>query len=628
MSDKDLPGTDSDEDSQTIRLNSMFTRDVTSTGSFDIRGDIWASTFGKVVQAMPVPALLIDEYHEVIVANEACSKISAEYEEIIGAPFSRLFPASAAADEAQRVLTEVFSTRRSHVAEGIVQIGRTRIWGRVTYRPIRIVDLRLVLLVVEDLTREKQQILENQRLREELEKRVEQRTADLRESNERLRLAVAEEKRAKEALNRSDELLRLAFDSMTSGVLLVDKSAKVMLANRAAMSILGLDHAIMGQSLREVFPDADIAMISANSPDQSELRTTLQDGTTRLLGLSATSIEADGSSVIVFRDITAVVESRDRKRRAEELALVGEMVSRLSHEIKNPLASIVVGLKTLQRGTPQTSPHSHILLLLSEEVDSLTKTVNQLLEAARPRTPSPRPLYVEPLLERCMDAASLLAVRRGVGLELVRHPASSAVIVDDQAMLRVLQSVVQNALDACSKGGLIRIGWRELDEPEKDQLVPGFSGKVVGVFVEDSGPGIPDDLTSTESRIFRAFVSSKISGSGLGLTVSREIVEAYGGLIIVDSVRDLGTRVEILLPSPEAIPCWDWHKERAADYPSCGDKECADCDMRSPGTGYCCWTVKGRAHFAETGRWPERCLNCGFFRSSSLTPFFKSRLVK
>ena len=85
-----IPG--SFEETQTLHLDSLFTKDVTSTGSFDIRGEIWASTFGKVVQAIPVPALLIDEYHNVIIANEACSKMSPDYEEVLGAPFSRLFP--------------------------------------------------------------------------------------------------------------------------------------------------------------------------------------------------------------------------------------------------------------------------------------------------------------------------------------------------------------------------------------------------------------------------------------------------------------------------------------------------------------------------------------------------------
>jgi len=411
MSDKDPPALDSFDDTQTIHLDSLFTRDVTSTGSFDIRGGIWASTFGKVVQAMPVPALLIDEYHNVIVANEAFSKISPDYERILEAPFSRLFTDPSAADEAQTLLTEVFSTRKPQVGEGILQIGKSRIWGRMTYRPIRIIDLRLVFLVVEDLTREKQQLLENKRLQEELEIRVEQRTADLGKSNERLRQAVEEEKRAKEALNRSEELFRLVFNSMSSGVLVLGRNGEVQLANRSALSFLRLDDSIIGQSLDNVLPDFDISGVDRGSHDQSEARVTLRDGASRLFGLSATTVGSDGRTVIVFQDITTTVQLRERRRRAEELALVGEMTARLSHEIKNPLASVVVGLKTLQRGTPQSFEHGHMLQLISDEVDSLTKTVNQLLDAARPRGLSPRPVYVEPLLEKCAGANGVLAVK-------------------------------------------------------------------------------------------------------------------------------------------------------------------------------------------------------------------------
>lgn len=209
-------------------------------------------------------------------------------------------------------------------------------------------------------------------------------------------------------------------------------------------------------------------------------------------------------------------------------------------------------------------------------------------------------------------------------MELVRYPASSAVVVDDQAMLRVLGSLVQNALDVCSEGDLIRTGWRELDEAGKAELVPGFSGKVVVMFVEDTGPGIPDGLLSHQSHVFKAFVSTKAAGTGLGLTVARHIVESHGGMITVDSTPNEGTKFEIFLPSPEAIPCWDWHRDGAVDDASWSEVECAACEMKSSGTGYCCWNLKGRAHHAETGWWPDRCLKCGFFRSSSLTPFFRS----
>ena len=149
--------------------------------------------------------------------------------------------------------------------------------------------------------------------------------------------------------------------------------------------------------------------------------------------------------------------------------------------------------------------------------------------------------------------------------------------------------------------------------------MPGFSGKVVSLFVEDNGAGVPDELSSNESRIFKAYVSTKVSGTGLGLTVAQDIVEENGGVIVVSSLSDRGTRVEILLPIPEGIPCCDWNSDRSVD--------CTSCHVRSTGTGYYCWKQKQGSYHAETGQWPERCLKCSFFRASSLTPFFRSRLV-
>ena len=627
IKDKDAPRQDFHADTQTVHLSSLCAMGVTPTGSFDVSGQDWMSTFAKVVQAMPVPVLLISEDRDVIVANEACSKINPNYRQMENTPFSSLFVDPVAAKEAQALLEEVFRTKKPRAGEGLLKIGSGRIWGRMTYRPIRIADMRLVLLVVENLTSEKHQILENQRLREELEKKVGQCTIALRKSNERLQMEVAEQKRTREALNRSEDLLKQVFNTMSSGVLVLDNDGNVLLANKSAVALLHLDDNIIGQSLNSLLLDFDISRVVSSSIGQTEARLTLRDGTTRFFTLAASPLGAEDGLVIVFQDMTAVVESQQRRRRADELALVGEMISRLSHEIKNPLASIVVGLKTLRRGTPRSSEAGVVLALLSNEVDDLTKTVNQLLESARLRPPAPRPVYIEPLLERCMDANGLLAVRRGVGLELVRSPASSAVIVDDLAMLRVLGSLVQNALDACGKGDMIRIGWQELDKARKHELVPGFAGKVVSIFVEDNGGGIPDEVSLSHSHVFKAFVSTKISGSGLGLTVARDIVESHGGVILVDSSFNSGTRVEILLPSPEAIPCWDWYLNRATACPSPKEVPCEICTVRSTGTGHCCWTLKGKVRQAETGQWPDDCLKCGYFRLSSLTPFFRSRLL-
>jgi len=452
-----------------------------------------------------------------------------------------------------------------------------------------------------------------------LEKQVDTCNADLKKSIQDYQSLTKQHERDKKAFIQTRVLHEQVINTMSSGVLVVSKNGEILLVNRPARSLLRLEDDFTEESWKIVLPFFDDWKGASISRDRSVARITLRDGTNRLFGFSTSPFKADGSLVVVFQDITVEVESQERKQRSEELALVGGMVSRLSHEIKNPLASILVGVKTLQRDTPQSSQHNSMLQLISEEVNSLTKIVNQLLESARPRVSSPSPVYVEPLLERCVDAHGSQAVRHGVRLEIVRFPVSILVLVDEQSMLRCLGSLIQNALDACSRGDLIRIGWRELDQAGRDELVPGFSGKVVSLFVEDNGAGVPDELFSNESRIFKAFVSTKASGSGLGLTVAQNIVEEHGGVVVVSSLSNRGTRVEILLPVPESIPCWDWNSDRSVD--------CTSCCVRSTGTGCYCWKQRQRNGHPDMAQLPERCLKCGFFRASSLTPFFRSRLV-
>ncbi len=249
------------------------------------------------------------------------------------------------------------------------------------------------------------------------------------------------------------ELLEQAFNSMSNGVVVIDKKGEVLVANSSALSLLSLDDSVIGRSLKDALPGSHLFMRETGSQHQAEAMVTLQDGADRLFGFTKDSCDADGSSVIVFRDITALSENKRRRRRAEELALAGEMLYRLSHEIKNPLAGIVVGVKTLQRDTPQSSQHGIVLQLLSEEVDSLRTIVNNLLDSARPRTPFSRPVCVEPLLEKCVHAQNLVAVRCGVRLELIRFPASTVVIVDDQAMLSVTGESDPECVGRVLKGG-------------------------------------------------------------------------------------------------------------------------------------------------------------------------------
>jgi DNA-binding CsgD family transcriptional regulator len=222
MTDVEPPLLDyGDKKTETIDLSKVLTRDLTKSGSFDTRGEIWATTFGKVIQSLPIPAMLIDETFGVVVVNEACGRVSKEYESILDGPFLELFSDPTQSREVHQTVQDVFSSRRPGLIEALISIKDGKLWGRLTFRSIRTMDERLVLVLVEDLTSEKRQIQANRRHHAELEKEisrrelseeelrrtqdklehlVEQRTAELTLANEKLKQEIQERDRAERAL--------------------------------------------------------------------------------------------------------------------------------------------------------------------------------------------------------------------------------------------------------------------------------------------------------------------------------------------------------------------------------------------------------------------------------------------
>ncbi len=194
---------------ETIDLNKLFNRDVTASGSFDLRG-VKSTSLGKLLQALPIPALLIDSGGYVTFANAACGKITSETHQDAFGHFSALFPDQVSAEKAATLVKQVFDTRRPQMDEALVQTADIKIWARMNYRSLRIGPERLVLVLVEDLTLEKKQLLLHEKHREELkrshdelERRVAERTADLQDLNERLVGEIEERKRAEDLIKRS-----------------------------------------------------------------------------------------------------------------------------------------------------------------------------------------------------------------------------------------------------------------------------------------------------------------------------------------------------------------------------------------------------------------------------------------
>jgi diguanylate cyclase (GGDEF)-like protein/PAS domain S-box-containing protein len=226
---------------QTIDLDSLFTRDVTSSGSFDIRG-ILKTTLAKLLDALPTASLLVDFRYMIFFANQALARITSEGAELMHAPFSRLFVRRSDWEKAAAALDKISRNRKPQVVEGILGSERTRIWARMHMRSLRMESERFTLVLIEDLTHEKREALLSKKYaeslkkaRDELDGRVLERTAELVKANEELRSEIAQRKSAEENLNLAANVIA----SSNEAIFVTDRLANIVDVNEAFCQITG-----------------------------------------------------------------------------------------------------------------------------------------------------------------------------------------------------------------------------------------------------------------------------------------------------------------------------------------------------------------------------------------------------
>ncbi len=136
---------------ETIDLSAMFADDVSSSGSFDLRR-FRLSPFEKLLQAIPIPTLLVDKSCVIVFANRPCNRAAGEPGAIDGHRFSVLFSNRADGQQAEDLIRKVFHDRIPLVAEGMLGTGDIRMLGRMHFRSVRIQKMRMMFVIIEDIT--------------------------------------------------------------------------------------------------------------------------------------------------------------------------------------------------------------------------------------------------------------------------------------------------------------------------------------------------------------------------------------------------------------------------------------------------------------------------------------------
>jgi two-component system, NtrC family, sensor kinase len=238
----------------------------------------------------------------------------------------------------------------------------------------------------------------------------------------------------------------------------------------------------------------------------------------------------------------ALEEREQRLIRSERLATVGKVAAQITHEIRNPLASIGLNAELLGDELAAGQDEGRRLVsAITGEVDRLSDITESYLRYVRLPRPKLVPEDPSALVSAVMEFARAELAQANIVLEVSAPAALPEIAADENQLRQALLNLVRNAREAMPKGGKLRVAVSATGEDGGD----GGSGWVT-LEVTDDGPGIPPELLA---RVFEPFFSTKAKGTGLGLALVQQIVTEHGGRIQVRGGAQGGTSFALRFPA-------------------------------------------------------------------------------
>jgi signal transduction histidine kinase len=231
-----------------------------------------------------------------------------------------------------------------------------------------------------------------------------------------------------------------------------------------------------------------------------------------------------------------MLQQREREvLRAEQLAALGQLAAGMAHEIRNPLTSIKLLVQTVRADSSGSFPADD-LAVIEHEIRRMERTLQTFLDFARPPRLERSRRNLGELVSATVNLVRSRADRQNVSIDVQQIGVPIECLVDGGQLQQVLLNLILNALDVMPAGGRLQL-----------RLENTANGPTITV--HDSGPGISPSVLS---RLFEPFASSKTTGLGLGLVVSKRIVEEHGGTLRGGNQPDGGAAFVVRLPASSA----------------------------------------------------------------------------
>lgn len=340
-------------------------------------------------------------------------------------------------------------------------------------------------------------------------------------------------------LRRLEHFHERVLESLSSGILTTDTSGRIAFVNRAAAEICGLTaRAMLAKRVRDLIPELpDLGDTSAADGERPNNRAEIVLRTptgTRIVGYSTVQLKEGErllGTTLLFRDLTEIRAMEQRTSQSEKLASLGRLAAGIAHEIRNPLGAVSGAVELVAQNPHLDASERSVLAIATTEVTRLNGLITEFLDFARPRLPERARFDLRVLAEE--TAYAIAQDAKLAGRDVRVEGASVFALVDPNHIHQVLWNLLKNACEATTPGGHVTITVSD--------------GDPATVRVADDGEGASDI-----AHLFEPFFTTKPAGTGLGLAVVAQLVQAHGGHVTASRGELRGMVFEVSLPRAPA----------------------------------------------------------------------------
>ncbi|MCB0276619.1 MAG: PAS domain S-box protein [Calditrichaeota bacterium] len=337
--------------------------------------------------------------------------------------------------------------------------------------------------------------------------------------------------------------------NVSDAIVLVDGQCRISLVNAAAGQLFGIGAPeIHGRHLSTILPQETCEAIQNQDSTLYPVDCRIGERPANLLISTSAFLDQNQQKriIMVIRDLTEQKLLEAQLQRRERLSAMGELASGVAHEIRNPLNTIGTIAQQLDSDFEpvRDGEEFHQLAgLVHSEVKRINNTIQDFLRFARPARVNPQPFAVADLIEKLVQQYRSLAHQKN--LKFSGDIAwQGEVVWDRQQIQQALMNLLQNSIDALPAGG--EFGIRVNSAP----------GEIIEISVFDDGPGIPEPV---RNKIFNLYFTTKAEGTGIGLSLVQQIVDAHGGTITAGNPPHgpgalFILRLPRLCPTPGGLP--------------------------------------------------------------------------